>query len=238
MLQAFQSRQATFISSDQWTHIPFSGHYPPTIQTLISRAIHLPSLLQQTDALLASPYEDRFGQASALYNNFVGFFSVLNSWEQSLRNHHPGSIKDLLSNSNSKCPNPERSIWFSDITMANLYTHLWAFRIICATELSRLAALFPLLNSHDSRTCDYFSPTKVQEHNKTLATLICRSIGYLVQDGFEFYGPMSAMLPLQTAYKVFIADKQKNTLHVTHVKALVECLVKKGIRSAPYIIYH
>lgn len=203
------------------------------MQALISRAAHLPSLLQQTDTLLASPQDGH--QACTLHQDFVDLFSAMESWEKSLRSHHPGSIWD--SDADESRPDPER-IWFSDITMANLYTHLWAFRIVCATEISRLVALFPLTNFHDSPTCDAFSSATVQEHNEALATLICRSMGYLMQDGFKLYGPLSTMLPLQTACQVFLADRSKNTRQVAHVKALVEDLVKKGIRSAPSIIYH
>lgn len=63
-------------------------------------------------------------------------------------------------------------------------------------------------------------------------------MGYLVQDDFKLFGPASAMLPLQTAYKVLITNEQKNNLHVTYVKELVQWLVEKGMRSAPYVIYY
>jgi hypothetical protein len=63
-------------------------------------------------------------------------------------------------------------------------------------------------------------------------------MGYLVQDDLKVFGPASAMLPLQTAYEVFIADKKKNMLHIIYIKELVERLVEKGIRSAPCIIYY
>src|SRR4051794_1127040 len=44
MLQAFQSRTATFISSNEWIRIPFSSRRPSLMQTLISQAARLPSL--------------------------------------------------------------------------------------------------------------------------------------------------------------------------------------------------
>jgi hypothetical protein len=54
--------------------------------------------------------------------------------------------------------------------------------------------------------------------------------------GTEF--PIFRSLPVQTAYKVLITNEQKNILHVTYVKELVQWLVEKGIRSAPYVIYY
>lgn len=161
-------------------------------------------------------------------------FSVMESFEKSLRNNSPGSVWDQIFISNYGITvTPEHSIRFPDITSANVYTHLWNFRIIIATEISRLVAEFPLSN-----ICDHFPSRNVQEHNETLATQICCSMGYLIQDRFKLYGPASAMLPLQTAYKVFIMDKQKNAPHITFIEECVECLVEKGIRSAPYIVYY
>ncbi|KAJ6027700.1 hypothetical protein N7499_001158 [Penicillium canescens] len=238
MLQAFQSRTATFISSNEWIRIPFSGRRPSLMQTLISQAAHLPSLLQQTDTLLSSQHEEGLSRSTILCNTYLEFLLDMERWEQSLRNHYPGSICDSFVNSKSRTPAPPgRGISFPDITMANVYTHLWAFRIICATELGRLVSLFPLTHLQDSTTCNYFSSRDIQEHNECLARLICFCMEYLVQDDFKLFGPTSAMLPLQTAYKVLITNEQKNILHVIYVKELVQWLVEKGIRSAPYVIY-
>lgn len=206
------------------------------MQALLSQTACIPSLLQQTDTLLASRHEATLDQATTLCDAYLELLSVMERWEQFLQYNYPGSMWDCSSDPNTSLP-PDHCLWFPDITMANVYTHLWTFRIICAVELGRLSSLFPLTGRQYSTACNYFSSRGIQGHNEFLAALICRCMEYLVQDGAKLFGPLSAMLPLQTAYKVYIADKQKNSPHVAYIKDLVERLIRKGIRSAPYMIY-
>jgi hypothetical protein len=238
MLQAFRSRTATFISSDEWTRVPFGNRNPSLMQTLLSHTACISSLLQQTDTLLASYHAFDLNQATALCNSYSELSSFMGNWEKSLRFHYPDSIWDLSSPSNlgPSLP-PGRNIWFSDITMANVYTHLWAFRIICAIEFDRLLALWPSADRPLSVAHSSFPSQDVQVHNETLAGFICCCMEHLTHNDLKFSGPLSAMLPLQTAYKVYIREKQMSILYVEYIRDVVERLVKKGIRSAPHLVY-
>lgn len=208
------------------------------MQTLLSHTACIPSLLQQTDMVLASSRNASLDQATALCTNYLELSSAMRKWEQLLQFHYPGSLWHLpsFSKPGPSLP-PGRSIWFSDITMANIYTHLWTFRIICAIEFDRLFSLYPSADLHCSVAHNIFSSQDIQGHNETLAGIICCCMEYLIQGDLKLFGPLSAMLPLQTAYKVYIMDRQRNSLHIAYIGSVVERLVKKGIISAPYVIY-
>lgn len=205
------------------------------MQSLISEAATLPSMLQQTDQLLASLDE---AKAIGLCNSYLGLLSKMQRWEISLQTKDPESLCIRSSYSNSReLASGGHSLWFPNITLANVYTHLWSFRIICALELICLVSLFPSMKRQAFMPSLYLSAQNVQEHTEALAVHICFSMEYLIQDDMRLFGPASTLLPLQSAYRVFIADRHKNFQHIAYIEGVVDRLVEKGIRSAPYLIY-
>jgi hypothetical protein len=231
MVQNVQSRKATFIASKEWIDIPFSTSRPSLMQQLINLSANLPSFLEHSDQFVAAPCAAHITQLSHLWESFSALFSQLETWEEAL---HEQSIWSQPLGSNSRPSLTGICLWFSDITMANFYTHIWAFQIICTLELNRLAYLVHRLDLQGSKSWNLpKSSTSIQ----AVSRKICLSMEYLLQNDMKLFGPASAMLPLQTAYKVFNMDRHEYTREIKYIEGIVDCLVGKGLRSTPYIIY-
>ncbi|KAK2791436.1 hypothetical protein FQN52_004870 [Onygenales sp. PD_12] len=208
--KACEARQATFLASDEWTNIPFSIFKPTPIQSLFGQIATIPALLQQVDQLLArNPNNSRDLEAKSILFAFVDTLSNLEKWETLLQSDSdvPGYS---ICTGDYPSPRPALSkdndivIWFPNVTMANVYTYLWTFRIVCLTEAEKILALFPRhALEEDSMLLRQFQPALVQEKVLRLSSLICSSMEYLMQDGMKLFGPASTFLPLQTAYHSF-----------------------------------
>lgn len=231
MVQSVQSRKATFIASKEWIDIPFSTYQPSLMQQLINLSANLPSLLEQSDQFVEALCEPYTTQISNLWESFLNLFSKLENWEKTL---HEQSMWSQPLNSNPRSSLLGTCLWFSDITMANFYTHIWAFQIICTLELNRLSYLVQKLDLQGLRSWDLpKSSTSIQ----AVSRKICLSMEYLLQDDMKLFGPASAMLPLEMAYKVFNMDRHKFTCEIKYIEGIVDCLVEKGLRSTPYMVY-
>lgn len=225
MVQSIQSRRATFIASKEWIDIPFSNSQPSSMQQLIDLSAILPSLLEQADQLVNASSSLLTTKLSGLWESFLGLFSKLQSWERAL---HAQSMWSQCLDSDLESSNLGPNLWFTDITMANFYTHIWAFQIICVLELSRLADLQDATSWNlPESSFDLYS----------MSQKICLSMKYLLQDEMRLFGPASALLPLQTAYKVYNEDRRRYSRELRYIERTADCLVEKGLRSTPYIIY-
>lgn len=126
--------------------------------------------------------------------------------------------------------------WYPNITMANVYTHLWAFRIICLSEISKLASLPSFIPEIQSSSWQFdFNYTK--ENMIVLSKQICMSMEYLIQDRMRLFGPASTFFPLQAAYRVFQMDDPRQRDSIACIEDIVDRLVKKGLQSAPHIVF-
>jgi hypothetical protein len=228
MVQSVQSRKRTFIASKEWIDIPFSTCRPSLMQQLINLAASLPSFLEQSDQLAEAPCEADSTQLSHLWKSFSTLSSHLEAWEESL---YGQSIWTQPLGSSSRPSLSSACLWFSDITMANFYTHLWAFQIICILELNHLASLAHELDLHG------WELPKGSTSIQAVSRKICLSMEYLLQDDMKLFGPASTILPLQTAYKVFNADKRAYMLEIKCIEGIVNCLVEKGLRSTPFMVF-
>lgn len=226
MVQSVQSRKSAFIASKDWIDIPFSASPPSLMQQLINVSLVLPSLLERVDHLTEMSSALQNSEVSDLWHSFLHLFSRLEIWEESL---HGQWMWSQPFSSDSRPSLLGADIWFTDITKANFYMHLWAFQIICILELNHLADVHTACRS-------WILPkgfANIQEASRK----IYRSMKYLLQDEMRLFGPASAMLPLQTAYKVFSADKCKYTCELEYLRRIVDCLVEKGLRSTPDMVY-
>ena len=195
------------------------------MQQLINVSLVLPSLLERVDQLSDTPSELRAAETADLQQSLISLFSRLQTWEESL---HGQSMWSQPLDSNPRPLPFGADIWFTSISMANFYMHIWAFQVICLLELRRL----PDLPTFGSRTLPK-SPSTIQVSSRK----ICLSMNYLLQDDMKLFGPGSAMLPLQTAYKVFNEDRCKYKSELRYLERIVECLIKRGLRSTPDFIY-
>lgn len=208
------------------------------MQSLLSEAAIIPSLLQQIDVLLSDPCSS----SSEIANMLSSFIHVLNSlqnWESRLRTeiterHYWSVVRDAQST--GALPD-DAYIWFPNITMANVYTHLWAFGIICLDEINKITLLFPSFAHEDKLLSWQFDFDHIQEEMMGLSKQICLSMEYLNQDRMRLFGPASTFFPLRTAYRTFKTDELRQRDNILHIEATVDRLVKKGLQSAPHIVY-
>lgn len=90
-------------------------------------------------------------------------------------------------------------LWFQDLSTANVFTYLWAFQLICLTNIQSLLERYPELEQlvhMDSATGD---AKGLRETCLELGVQIYQSMEYVLQEDFMLYGVSSAGFPLQTA---------------------------------------
>ncbi|PGG99298.1 hypothetical protein AJ79_08565 [Helicocarpus griseus UAMH5409] len=192
IIKACHARQETFLGLHEWMHIPFSIFEPSPMQGLLSRIAIVPSLLQQVDQLLGSPSQSDTN-AWDIFNAFTNTLSNLQYWEEGLRRESGSAYYEQLPASSSGEGNI--TTWFLNVTMANVYTHLWAFQIVCLLELERLEAVL----SHVSPSPTFSDRVQFrydQEKVLKISSLICSSMDYLIQNEMGLFGPASTFFPL------------------------------------------
>lgn len=163
-IEAFFSRKATFLASEAWLKLP----QPATpMQSLLSHAAVIPSLLEQTDTILplgplSAPQQQStiFGDPDGtttvhgLYISFRNALESLDSWEESLLRTAARPLywpvppmttatantvaADDGATTTTTTPERHPELHFPDVSAANAYIHFWAFRIVCLTHLHLL----------------------------------------------------------------------------------------------------
>ncbi|KAJ6044344.1 hypothetical protein N7499_006848 [Penicillium canescens] len=237
MVQAIQSRKATFIASKEWIEIPLSTCNPSLMQQLINLVAKLPFLLEEADRFIRTPCETESAQVSKLWDDYIELLLQLERWEEALNCERPGFWAQS-SHSTLRIPSPPGTpLWFTNITMANFWAHMWAFQVICAVELGRLEASFQNWGSQPFKQGRFFCSEDSQRNIQSISRKICLGMEYLVQDDMKLFGPASAILPLETAYKVFNKDNQSSMREMMYIERIVDCLVEKGLQSTPYLVY-
>jgi hypothetical protein len=115
--------------------------------------------------------------------------------------------------------NEYETIQFPNITAANLFTHLWAFRLACIVYIKRLATLFPWLLLETSSDLDIEA---IVAREGECILLILRSIEFLMREDFRLYGAASVILPLKAASDALRDrhrdNKEEKLLHHWHVR--------------------
>lgn len=244
IFEAFQFRQPTYLASIAWTDVPFSIFSTSPMQSLLNKAAIIPSLMGQSDMLSDKAHKANFGfEVKNVFNRFIDALIDLERWEM---DHCQEADRWCYWPSNiSVCPDTELSIfygkplWYTNVTMANVYTNLWAFQIICFSELERLAAHLPsCLIAQDIPLSNPLKLRYAQTYKLALAKQICLSMEYLLRDEMGLFGPASTYFPLQVAYETFLegeATMQKEG--ISFVEGVVLRLVQKGLRSAPVLVF-
>jgi hypothetical protein len=116
-----------------------------------------------------------------------------------------------------------RRISFPNVTMANIFTHLWAFQIIIFREMATLStALSETVSSPEHRAI-------------ALARNISFSMDYLLKEDMGLFGPASSSFPLRTAWEVL--KESGDHVDSAHVKRSVDRLVARGLLSAPTSVF-
>ncbi|KAK4211067.1 P-loop containing nucleoside triphosphate hydrolase protein [Rhypophila decipiens] len=195
----FFTRKAVFVAEDRWRTVPFAQQPPSPVQEVMGEGARIPGILEQIDLLEGQSHESiRVGVQRVLQELF-DLLDRLNSWKAS----YP-----LISSSTSYWFKPAAlgsrpSIWFDNIMIANALHHLWAFKAICLGNIERLRLTYPMLMLTDNIFAGYIEHRDVFEEVRSLSTMICQSIEYLMQDEMKLFGPTSAILPLRVAFDTF-----------------------------------
>lgn len=209
------------------------------MQSLLSEAAAIPSLLQQIDILHNDLYQGSSHDVANLLRYFMAAFDNFENWEVYLRTEnaeaHYWSVSPDMQFTGAS-PH-DGYIWYPNITMANVYTHLWAFRIICLSEINNLVSLSPSIIHRNQLSSWQFDFDNIQEDMIALSKQICMSMEYLIQDEMRLFGPASTFFPLQTAYRTFQLDELRHRENLIRIEGIVGRLVKKGLQSAPHIVF-
>lgn len=209
------------------------------MQSLLSEAAAIPSLLQQIDILHNDLYQGSSHDVANLLRHFMAAFDNFENWEVYLRTEnaeaHYWSVSPDMQFTGAS-PH-DGYIWYPNITMANVYTHLWAFRIICLSEINNLVSLSPSIIHRNQLSSWQFDFDNIQEDMIALSKQICMSMEYLIQDEMRLFGPASTFFPLQTAYRTFQLDELRHRENLIRIEGIVGRLVKKGLQSAPHIVF-
>ncbi|KAL4863946.1 hypothetical protein BDV12DRAFT_20545 [Aspergillus spectabilis] len=238
ILQALQTRRSTFLAGESWITTPFATFSPSPMQSLLNKGLTLTTGLQEIDILLASNSHTTL-EAAPLVSSLLDMRSSLEKWESSFRNTYDGapywpipSFEDGKSSQHAKT-----HLWFPNITHANVYTHLWAFHIICLSELEKVIYHFPSLILEHTNLWDKVVALRAGIEMVSLAEQICSSMDYLLQDEMGLFGPGSTFLPLLMAYRAFKKGEDTQCQNIIWIQKIVDRLVAKGLRSAPAVIY-
>ncbi|PCH01806.1 Hypothetical protein PENO1_041210 [Penicillium occitanis (nom. inval.)] len=243
IFEAFQLRQPTFLASPAWTDVPFSNASASPMQSLLNKAAIIPSLMSHSDTLLAKAHEVSFGtEVKDLFNRFVDALIDLENWEMDYCHEsdrwcywpsHIPAAYPVTGDSISYC----KPLWYTNVTMANVYTNLWACRIICFSEVERLTQHFPSFRfPHHIPLSKTLNLKHIYTNKTALAKQICLSMEYLLREEMGLFGPASTYFPLQVAYETFLEDESKGKEGIAFVEGVVLRLVQKGLRSAPVLV--
>ncbi|EPE28338.1 hypothetical protein GLAREA_09458 [Glarea lozoyensis ATCC 20868] len=227
--EAFIARKATFVASQEWISIPFQFNTASPMQTLLSYATIIPSLLEKADFDTASPTTDD------ICAEFEQVLCTLLQWENTqveVEFGNPYWAKAATSTTiSSHGSSPSTLLWFPNILFANAFTHLWTFQIICLSEIARLRAgrTDTLLSTKSSLPSEIMN----EDYVFKLSTKICQSMEYQLQDEMKLYGPASVLFPLRIARATFDSDPARHQKEISWCDEFVDQLRSKGIHLAP-----
>ncbi|KAL1963109.1 hypothetical protein VTN77DRAFT_8652 [Rasamsonia byssochlamydoides] len=241
VIEAFRARQPTFLALEEWICVPFSLFAPSPMQNLLSQVAIVPSMLHQIDRFTKALCEPTPSDVTETFFSLVDVVIRLENWEISLQSETDGPcywprVTDRTPTKQSSSSH-DPSIWFPNITMANVFTHLWAFRIVCLAELEKLASSHPYLVLEAWSLPRHLRLDRIQDHILALSKQICHSMEYLMQDEMKLFGPASTLFPLKTAYERFKLDGPRQQEHVAWCESIIRQLVAKGFHAAPIIVF-
>lgn len=202
IIDSFQTRTSSFLSSDEWKKEPFRIIPTTPLQALMNDASILPSLLERLDnSKGGSPSQMEAIAQDSLFQ-FIKMLDVLDMWyHRTLATSNPCSWWQVSKIGDGHC------LWFPSISMANCLTHYWAFWVLCVTQIRQLRAKYPSLMDMLIEV-DGHRPESdhVSQKLGDMANWILLSVEFLMQDKMKFFGIASASFPVQTACSVLEVD--------------------------------
>ncbi|KAF4821120.1 hypothetical protein CGCSCA5_v003582 [Colletotrichum siamense] len=228
ILHAFDTRKSTFLGAPEWKAEPFRHIAEDPLQTLLSEACVIPSILEMLD----HRSDNSEPAARQAVTQFMEAVNRLNDWHKSAK-MTMGDFTLLAETSTS-----EAGLEFPNITVANSLSHYWAFWIICATQIKRLTAQHPNI-SEDYLVIDGERPETEAVTRKVLqlSSYILSSTGYLMREDMKLYGTASAFFPLhiaRSALEMFggndeaICEELRKNAEIIHQRGYDDVLLHIG----------
>ncbi|KAH8801447.1 hypothetical protein F5884DRAFT_514457 [Xylogone sp. PMI_703] len=205
LFEAFKSRKPFFLASAEWQTVPFLLHPPSHLQSLINDIAGIPSLLEMFDMLIESPLSNDYPTARDIWLKFSQALITLDQWELQYRLDTPKPLywpkRSHMVNERypTSVTDQKTHIWFRNVLIANAFTYLWAFRIVCITHMERIELQFPNLTQDINAEPSAYHP---QTRTLELSFFICQSMEYLLQDEVKLYGPLTSLFPFKVAQEI------------------------------------
>ncbi|KAK0716947.1 hypothetical protein B0T26DRAFT_644673, partial [Lasiosphaeria miniovina] len=208
VIMGIHSRKASFLAAPEWIHVPFGKTAPSAMQQLMSEGAMIPSIFEIVDKAAGAP-GSAIPAAREAIHRFKALLDRLRQWEERFQPiTRPPSMSWVKP---ATGPYDKPWIWFRSITDANALTNLWAFKTICLTNVEMLTTSFPDLVLEDEFSRHGISKTSLMQEAVHLATMICQSVGYLMQGEMKLFGPTSVLFPLRTAHDTFREGGSRTT---------------------------
>jgi hypothetical protein len=144
-----------------------------------------------------------------IWSEFSQVLDKLDDWEQQYRLDTTGPlywfedsriVEDRHSTSTN---NYGTCLWFQNILIANAFTYLWAFQIICIVHKERIRSQFPV-RSQNASIMETKAPARAPHPSAhELSIIIFQSIEYLLQGETRLYGPYIFLFPFKVAQELF-----------------------------------
>jgi hypothetical protein len=184
--------------------MPFQIHQAAPLQSLLSVAASIPGVLERVDVISLDPSNAASRAASqrikeltesithlkAWYISFLESSSAPLYWRQTIERNLEGSFE---------------SLWYHNLSTANVFIYFWAFHLICLVEIRSLQGRFPTLDHSELNEAPHGTDALREECLK-LSTQIYQSMEFVLQPDFMLYGISSAGFPLQTACETLQSD--------------------------------
>lgn len=230
----FEFRTPSFLAQEEWQKVPFQIYPASPIQALLNHAALIPALLERFDILMRCSLATGQHAAYGISWSFGNVLKQLDQWEQSYRLTIQGSPywptpPQPASHCFSKDISQE-SLWFPDLFVANAFTHLWALQVVCIMHCQRLEIQFPELSIEGLSMEPGPWNQLVGQSTHKLATRICQSMEFLLQDEGRLYAEASTLFPLRVAYMIFSQDSIRHQKLLDWCRTIVDHLVFKGVK--------
>lgn len=196
------------------------------MQAFLSDFVDLPGLFHQVDCLNISLSTDSppvsCPEIELHLSHLADISTRLDRWEHSLE-----------SPQYSQKHADDRPISYPSVTMANIFTHLWAFKIIVIQEMAILKVAYS--GNVSSPSAQPRDETNDRTTTISLAKKITLSMEYLLKEEMGLFGPASSSYPLRVAWDVLKASG--DDYYQDHIERIVQRLIDRGLLSAPTLVF-
>lgn len=204
------SRKASFLSTEDWKRLPFESEEATKMQLLLSEASCIPTILELIDTLEHSPPSVSSFIAAQAIALLTTSYNNLEKWGEPLTADPSTGFFCWRRTSNNSWAWGGYNIWFPSVSAANLAMHLWAFKVVCLTEIQKLQAKFPDISSDWPIPAGCELGCWLRDIYIELCVKIVQSANFLLQDRLALFGPLSIPFPLTTACQTFEMDGDRS----------------------------